>query len=179
MSDTTPVQPSHYTTAEFHIRPTYPTLNNLEQYTLPHHTLTVLEFFGGMAAGLEALLRAGHHMHIYVWADTNPNAHAATLHRLNHLHKAYPEQLRLTTLQHWDTLIPPDAPLVTPTTLLNSSRHGIDIIIAGIPDYPPDTSATPSYIHPHEQVLQQIIHLTQFLYHEQPKGVGYIFLPTP
>ena len=71
-------------------------LSNL--YEIPQHSLTVLEIYGGTAAGLEALLKTGHYIHKYTWADTNPDAHTSVKHRLTQLHLQYPLQLPLTSI---------------------------------------------------------------------------------
>ena len=56
---------------------THPKLTSTNQavYKIPKRPLTILEIYGGTAAGLEALLRTGHHIKKYTWADTNPDTH--------------------------------------------------------------------------------------------------------
>ena len=58
------------------------TLRHLALYVIPQHPLTTLEIYGGTAAGLEALLKTGHHIQTYTRADTNHDAHTGVQHRL-------------------------------------------------------------------------------------------------
>ncbi len=85
----------------------------LTLYEIPQHPLTVLEIHGGTAAGLEALLKTGHYIHKYTWADTNPDAHTSVKHRLTQLHLQYPLQLPLTAIIQWDNSLPLDPLLIT------------------------------------------------------------------
>jgi hypothetical protein len=62
--------------------PPEPSLQQLGQHTLPHAPLTILELYGGMATGLEALLKAGHHIKTYTWADKDPDAYTSLQHRI-------------------------------------------------------------------------------------------------
>ena len=57
-------------------------LRQLVQHILPYAPLTILELYGGTATGLEALLKAGHHIKTYAWADTDPDAHTSLQHRI-------------------------------------------------------------------------------------------------
>ena len=54
---------------------------------------TVLELFGGMAAGLEMLLRNGVKVIQYYYCDHSPAARQVALHRLQWLTLSYPDQL--------------------------------------------------------------------------------------
>jgi hypothetical protein len=74
-------------------KPPKPTFRHLSLYTIPQHPLTIIEIYGGTTTGLEALLKTGHYIQTYIWADTNPYAHTAIQHRLTQLHHQYPAQL--------------------------------------------------------------------------------------
>jgi hypothetical protein len=117
----------------------------LPLYEIPQHPLNVLEIYGGTAAGLEALLRTGHYIHKYIWADTNPDAHTSTKHRLTQLHQQHPLQLPLTAITQWDNSLPLDPMLITTEHISTSFPVGLNIIIAGLLTYTPITKkALPS-----------------------------------
>ena len=101
-------------------------------YKIPKRPLTILEIYGGTAAGLEALLRTGHHIQKYTWADTNPDTHTSTKHRLAQLQKQYPTQLPLTSITQWDNLLPLEPTLITTNNIGATIPEGIDILIAGL-----------------------------------------------
>jgi hypothetical protein len=66
MSDITNNQNPLYSTNTFHLNPqtlTSQTLQHPDTYKIPQQPLSVLEIYGGTAAGLEALLRTGHYIH--------------------------------------------------------------------------------------------------------------------
>ena len=67
-----------------------PSLQQLGQHTLPHAPLTILELYGGTATGLEALLKAGHRVKTYAWADTDPDAYTSLQHRITQMREKYP-----------------------------------------------------------------------------------------
>ncbi len=135
--------------------------------------------YGGTAAGLETFLRIGHYIQTYAWADTNPDAHTATKHRLAQLHQQYPTQLPLTSTNQWDTLLPLAPTLLTPNNIAATCTEGIDILIAGLPTYTPTTAKKHLIANPHEQALQHIIKLTLSMYNTQTNKHGYLLINTP
>jgi hypothetical protein len=66
------------------------TLTNIPRYILPRRPIYLVELCGGMAIGLEAILKAGHAVASYTWADIDPDAHTATSNRLARLHNRHP-----------------------------------------------------------------------------------------
>ena len=65
--------------------PPKPSLQQLGQRMLTHAPLIILELYGGTATGLEALLKAGHHIKTYAWADTDPDANISLQHRITQM----------------------------------------------------------------------------------------------
>ena len=56
----------------------------------------MLELYGEIATGLEALLKVGYHIKAYAWVDADPDAHTALQCRLTQLRERYPIHLPLT-----------------------------------------------------------------------------------
>jgi ribonuclease HI len=156
-----------------------PSLQQLGQHTLPHAPLTILELYGGTATGLEALLKAGHHINTYAWADTDPDAYTSLQHRITQMQEKYPGQLPPSATANWNTSLPLDITHITPQDLHTNFPTGIDIIIANLPTYPPSTQKHTNKIRPQELALKHIIRLIHFLYTSQPLHIGYILANTP
>jgi hypothetical protein len=148
-------------------------------YKIPKRPLTILEIYGGTAAGLEALLRTGHHIKKYTGADTNPDTHTSTKHRLAQLQKQYPTQLPLTSITQWDNLLPLEPTLITTNNIAATIPEGIDILIAGLPTYTSPSTTKPTITNPHERAIKHIIQLTRSLYNTQTNKIGYLILNTP
>lgn len=94
-----------------------PSLLGCRPYTIPDRTLHVVEICEEIAIGLEALLRAGHPIVSYTWADMNQDAHIATSHRIELLRQRYPPQLPPASSQGWDHRLPFNAKYITPDSL--------------------------------------------------------------
>jgi len=62
-------------------------------YRLPRILLRSMELCGGLATGLEALLRAGYAISSYAWVDTDSNAHTVASHRIACLRHRFPHLL--------------------------------------------------------------------------------------
>ena len=62
-----------------------PDLGQIRYPRLPREPLRIVELRGGLATGLEALLRAGYAIRSYVWVDIDPDAHMDVSHRITHL----------------------------------------------------------------------------------------------
>ena len=93
-SSQTDIPPRHPspTTPNYANWPDNPTLLDCQPYdAAPHRPLHLVEICAGIATGLEAFLRAGHHIASCTWADINPDAHIATSHRLQLLQRRFPE----------------------------------------------------------------------------------------
>jgi hypothetical protein len=147
-------------------------------YKIPKRPLTILEIYGGTAAGLEALLRTGHHITKYTWADTNPGTHTSTQHRLAQLQQQYPTQLPLTSITQWDNLLPLEPTLITTNNIAATFFEGIDILIAVLPTYTSPSATKPTIASPHERAIKHIIQLTRSLYTTQINKIGYLILNT-
>jgi hypothetical protein len=63
------------------------------RYTLPQRPLHLVELSGGIATGLEAVLKARNAVASYIWADIDPDAHIAIAHRLTRLRHRHPNLL--------------------------------------------------------------------------------------
>jgi len=71
-------------------RPPNNSLAAIPRYALPHRPIHLVELCGGIATGLEAILKSGHAVASYTWADIDQDAHTATSHRLARLHARHP-----------------------------------------------------------------------------------------
>lgn len=77
-------------------------------YALLADGVTVLELFGGIAAGAEMLLRNGIVIKRYMYCDIDPAVRAIAAHRLTHLSAKYPHQFPLEAWEHAFTAVPQD-----------------------------------------------------------------------
>ena len=136
-------------------------------YTIPNRPLHVVEICGGIATGLEALLRAGHPIASYTWADINPDAHTATSHRSQILQQRYPLQLPPASTHGWDRRLPFNANCITPDSL-SSFPSGIDLVIAEPPCQPYSDAGRHKGMHDtRSRALIQVTRLIQHLDHNQ------------
>jgi hypothetical protein len=123
---------------------------HIHQHTLPQHPMTVIDFYGATATGLEALLKSGNHIGTFAWMDTSPDALVVVTHRITQLQQQYLNHLPTTALHEWGTLLPTNTNLITPEGILTSFSDGIGIIIANLPDLP-KAKATHPILHHHEK----------------------------
>jgi len=84
-------------------------LTNIPRYILPRRPIHLVELCGGMATGLEAILKAGHAVAAYTWADIDPDAHTTTSHRLAWLHNRHSLLLPPEAMEGRDSRLPMDA----------------------------------------------------------------------
>jgi len=159
--------------------PYEPTIQHIQQHTLPCCPLTVLEFNEGTTTGLKALLKAAYHTGIYAWSYTNPDAHTTATHRLTQLQQQDPHKLPHTALLYSDALLPTNTNTITPEAIQAIFPDGIDIVIAGLPDNQPTTQITRHATHPTKNTLKNLIRLLHFLDSSQPTRIGYILTNTP
>jgi hypothetical protein len=110
-----------------------------------HEGIVLYEPFGGLAAGLEALLRNNIQIHQYIYSDTSPIAQAIAKHRIASLHYKYPLLLPMHAIQHTFTSLPMDVSACTHDALRHagagSGRQWV--VIAG----PPCQSFSPAGKH--------------------------------
>ena len=158
-----------------------PSITHIPRYTLITGTpLTVVEMCAGIATGLESLLSAGHTIHSYTWADSNPAAWAATRHRIGLLHARFPAQFPASASEGWDTRLPFNICSITPAMLTRCFPTGIDMIIAGPPCQPYSAAGHGRGLaDPRSHALLATTRILTFLNATQPKGVGYIIENVP
>jgi site-specific DNA-cytosine methylase len=125
------------------------------------------------------MLRAGHTIASYTWADINPDAHTATSHRLFSLQKRHPEQLPSSALVGWDRRLPFYFNCISLASL-ESFPEGIDVIIAGPPFQPfLDAGRHKGTKDPRRKALIQVTRLIEHIERTQPNGIGYIIEDVP
>ncbi len=100
---------------------------------MPDRPIHLVELCGGIATGLEALLKAGHAVASYAWADVDPDAHAATIHRLARLHARHPLLLPPEATTGWDTRLPMDTRTITPALFVHAFPKGVNVIMTSPP----------------------------------------------
>ena len=151
-------------------------LASLPRYHIPGRPIHLVELCGGIATGLEALLKAGHAVASYTWADIDPDAHTATTHRLARLHARHPLLLPPEATNGWDTRLPMDTRTITPALFAQAFPAGVDVIMTSPPmlaKHLPKTirgSGQP----PHATVLQ-IHDLIRHLATTQEGGLGFVW----
>lgn len=82
--------------------------------------LVVWEPFGGLGAGLDTLLRAGHTVKRYLYSDIDPAARAVMRERLHKLSARYPQQLPPEAWRDAFTTLPQDVARITPSHLVQA-----------------------------------------------------------
>ena len=96
--------------------------------------VTLYEPFGGIAAGLEMVLRSGIPVHRYIYSDILPQARAAAAHRLSRLAQQYgPALLPQSAYARAFTTLPQDVYSITTDNLVQAgARDGSQwFIVAG------------------------------------------------
>ena len=88
-ASTTPPQ-GHYSGASSGC---VPSMGHIRPHRLPHTPLRIVELCGGLATGLEALLRADYAISSYTWIVTNPDANTAASHRITFLRLQFPHRI--------------------------------------------------------------------------------------
>jgi hypothetical protein len=124
----------------------------------PHPISGSWNFCGGLATGLEALLRAGYAISSYAWVDIDPDAHTVASHRIACLRHQFPHLLPPEAIKDWDCRLPMDVPTISPELLNATFPVGIDLILASPPvivarlfssniDHTPSTGSGPRPTH--------------------------------
>ena len=67
-----------------------PNFGHICSHRLPRIPPRIVELCGGLATGLDALLRVGYAISSYAWVDTNPDARTAASHRITYLRYQFP-----------------------------------------------------------------------------------------
>lgn len=97
--------------------------------------VVLYEPFGGLCAGLEALLRNNITVHRYIYSDISPAAQAVARHRITALQQQYPDLLSRTTIHGAFTTLPMDVTQCTSDRLhaAGACRGEQWVVIAGPP----------------------------------------------
>ena len=135
-----------------------------------------MELCGGIATGLEAVLKAGRKVASYTWADIDPDAHVATTHRLARLHSRHPLLLPPEATWGWDTRLPRDTRTITPELITQVFPTGVDIIMTSPPmltkHLPREHRGSGQPAH---ATIAQINYLIRHLATTQDDGLGYVW----
>ena len=81
-------------------------MGQIRSHRLPRIPLLIVELCGGLATGLEALLRYGYAINPYAWVDIDPDAHTATSHCIVCLRLQFPNLLPPEVIKDWDSRLP-------------------------------------------------------------------------
>jgi hypothetical protein len=135
-----------------------------------------VELCGGIATGLEAVLKAGHKVASYTWADIDPDAHTATTHRLARLHSRHPLLLPPEATVGWDTRLPRDTRTITPELFTQVFPSGVDLIFTSPPMLDKHLPKQHRGIgQPAHATISQINYLIRHLATTQTGGLGFIW----
>ena len=96
----------------------------------------MVDLFGGIAAGLEANLRAGTNVYQYIYVDKDDTARKMAKHRLNELHELYPHQLPRRAFAQAFSSLPHDVNNISREHLLQAGAanpHRRWVVVAGWP----------------------------------------------
>ena len=120
---------SKFESMESHGEPIRPLLRKLVTWTPPKEGLTLLELFGGISTGLEALLQSGMVVQRYFYVDIDPLARKVAESRMIDLTTRFPQQFPISAWKASFSFFPSDIQLI-------QRRHmellgPLDLIIAG------------------------------------------------
>jgi hypothetical protein len=90
-------------------------LANIPLFILSIRPLYLVELYGGIATRLKAFLKSGHAVASYTWSHIDPDAHAATTHKLTRLYNLYPLLFLLKATLGRDTRLLVDTTTITLT----------------------------------------------------------------
>ena len=93
----------------------------------------LVEFCGGIATRMEAVLKVGHVVASYTWADINPDVHTTKTHKLARVHNRHPLLLPPEAIEGWDTRLSMDAKTITPALFTHAYFAGVDLIMISPP----------------------------------------------
>ncbi len=120
---------SSFESMESHGEPIKPLLRQLITWTPPKEGITLLELFGGIDIGLEALLQSGMVVRRYFYIDIDPIARQVATSRMREFTTRFPQQFVTTAWKASCTFLPSDIQLI-------QKKHmelfgSIDLIISG------------------------------------------------
>ncbi len=93
---------------ENHGEPIKPLLRQLITWTPPKERITLLEFFGGIGIGLEALLQSGMVVWKYFYVDIDPITRQVAASRMREFTTRFPQQFATTAWKASFTFLPSD-----------------------------------------------------------------------
>ncbi len=97
---------------ENHGKPIKPLLRQLITWTPPKEGITLLELFGGIGKGLEALLQSGMVVRRYFYVDIDPIARQVVASRMREFTIRFPQQFATTAWKASFTFLPSDIQLI-------------------------------------------------------------------
>jgi hypothetical protein len=120
---------SSFESMENHGKPIKPLLHQPITWTPPKEGITLLELFGGIGTGLEALLQSGMVVQKYFYVDIDLIARQVAASRMREFTKRFPQQFATTTWKASFTFLPSNIQLI-------QKKHMellglIDLIISG------------------------------------------------
>ncbi len=93
---------------ENHGEPIKPLLRQLITWTPPKERITLLEFFGGIGIGLEALLQSGMVVWKYFYVDIDPITRQVAASRMREFTTRFPQRFATTAWKASFTFLPSD-----------------------------------------------------------------------
>jgi hypothetical protein len=135
-----------------------------------------VELCGGLATGLETLLRVGHAINSYAWVDIDPYAHMVVFHGIADLELRFPLLFPSEATKVWDSRLPMDVRAISLELLRATFPEGIDLLLASppmLPNHLPMTHRERSPMGP--DVVRHIHRLILDLSKAQTRGVGYLW----
>jgi hypothetical protein len=120
---------SSFESMESHGKPIKPLLCRLITWTPPKEGITLLELFGGIGTGLEALLQSGMVVRRYFYVDIDPIARQVAASRMREFTTRFPQQFATTAWMVSFIFLPSDIQLI-------QKKHMellglVDLIISG------------------------------------------------
>jgi hypothetical protein len=120
---------SSFESMESHGEPIKPLLRQLITWTPPKEGITLLELFGGIGTGLEALLQLGMVVQRYFYVDIDPIARQVAASRMMELIARFPQQFATTAWKASFTFLPSDIQLIQKKHM--ELLGPMDLIISG------------------------------------------------
>ena len=148
----------------------------LRPYHLPRRPLRIVDLCGGLATGLEALLKAGYAVTSYAWLDIDTDAHATVSHRLPREKQQYPHLLPPEAIRDWDSRPTMAVRAISSEILTKTFPKGVDLMLASpSPMLVKHLPRTHSNHGPHSPlIVHRIVQLISYMVESQPEGVGYL-----
>ena len=181
MSTPTPAPLDPPVVIESHTWPQQPDLSKLPHFSIHKSTpLTVIELCGGIGTGLEALLRAGHTIGSYTWADINPDGHTVMQDTITKLQQEYGDRFPASASEGWDSRLPFDINMITHTMLQEAFPQGAHVVIAGPPCQPYSVAGKGKGLKDgRSSALLSVARIITHLSKHNSQGVGYIVENVP